>query len=130
MNEIEVKELLERHGLPFMPNRTIWATIIPSVGAYQNGLGNIMHTMKDHILHLHEQGIAILPIDDHTGKLKEDALVFLSRSNIHKTNLRIKLSKFILSIDTDEGVIEYKVRKNILACPWHKENLSILLFQE
>lgn len=130
MKEQAVEEILIKHHVPFLPNRTIWATILPSVGAYQNGFGNLMHTMKDHILHITPHGIAILAVDDHTGKLCEDTLVLIPRDQILATSIHVKLTKFILTIECKKGCIQYKVRKNILACPWHKENLSFLLFHE
>lgn len=127
MKEIKIKELLSKKHISYVNNRTIWATIIPSMGAYQNGMGTIMHTMKDHILHFNHDGIVILAIDDINGKISENHIIFISNDNITFIDINVKILKFLLTIQTNKGTIEYKVRKHILACPWHKENLSFLL---
>lgn len=129
MKENDIREILLRNQINFAQHGTIWGTVIPNVGAYQNGFGQMMHTMKDHILHINNEGIAILAVDDMNGLPKESTLVFLSRENIQKTDIQIKLSKFILMITTDKGELRYKIRRHILACPWHKENLSFLLLR-
>lgn len=129
MKENEIKELLCKKRLSYVKSRSIWATIIPSMGAYQNGIGAIMHTMKDHILHFNRDGVVILAVDDMNGKLSEKHIIFIPNKNIRSIDIKIKMSKFLLTIQTKEGIIEYKVRKRILACPWHKENLSFLLLE-
>ena len=83
MKEEEIRDILNSHQICFAQHGTLCATVKAGIGAYQNGLGEIMHTMKDHILHI--------------------------------------------TIETRKGTIVYKLHKNVLASPWHKENLSFLL---
>lgn len=127
MKEEEIRDLLNSHQICFAKHGTICATVKAGVGAYNNGMGEIMHTMKDHILHINAQGIAILAVDDINGALLEHTLLFLPHEDILSTNITIKLFHFLFTIETKKGVIQYKLHKNVLASPWHKENLSFLL---
>lgn len=127
MKEEEIRDLLNSHQICFAEHGTICATVKAGVGVYNNGMGEIMHTMKDHILHINAQGIAILAVDDINGTLQEHTLLFLPHEDILSTNLAIKLFHFLFTIETKKGVIQYKLHKNVLASPWHKENLSFLL---
>ncbi|MGX8833056.1 hypothetical protein ACWG0P_02500 [Amedibacillus sp. YH-ame6] len=127
MKENDIRALVLKQHMNFAQHGTIWATIIPDVGAYHHGFGNMMYTMKDHILHINQEGIAIFAVDDMKGVAKEDTLIFIPRGEIKTSNIQAKLTKFIFTMETDKGRIRYKIRKSILGCPWHKENLSFLL---
>lgn len=129
MKENDIKELLSKKHISYVNSRTIWATITPGMGAYQNGMGAIMHTMKDHILHFNHDGVVILAVDDMNGKVSENNIIFIPNENITSLHINVKITKFLLTIQTSKGIMEYKVRKHILACPWHKENLSFLLLK-
>ena len=52
MKEEEIRDILNSHQICFAQHGTLCATVKAGIGAYQNGLGEIMHTMKDHILHI------------------------------------------------------------------------------
>ena len=112
MKEEEIRDILNSHQICFAQHGTLCATVKAGIGAYQNGLGEIMHTMKDHILHINAQ--------EHT-------LLFLPHEDIVSTTIKIKLLHFLFTIETRKGTIVYKLHKNVLASPWHKENLSFLL---
>lgn len=129
MKEEEIKSILQRHEISYVEHASICGTIIANVGAYHNGIGSIMHTMKDHILHLSTEGVAILAIDDMRGTLQEDTLIFIPTKDIQAINLGMKGFGFRLTIQTEKGEIVYKIRRSMLASPWHKENLSYLLLQ-
>lgn len=81
MKEEEIRELLTEQGIDYAAHGSICATIKASVGAYKNGIGDIMHTMKDHILHINAQGIAILAIDDINGIPAADTLHLFPGNN-------------------------------------------------
>ena len=76
MKEEEIRDILNSHQICFAQHGTLCATVKAGIGAYQNGLGEIMHTMKDHILHINAQGIAILAVDDINGAPQEHTLRF------------------------------------------------------
>ena len=127
MKEQDIQTILTKHQIRFAKHGTICATIKASVGAYQNGIGSIMHTRKDHILHINHEGIAIMAMDDMTGSPQEDTLLFLPKQAILATDLRVRLFTFLLCIKTTKGELHYKIRKNNITAPWHKENLSFIL---
>lgn len=127
MKEEKVKEILQKHQLSFQNHSTIYGTIRPGTGAYNLGFGNMMHTMKDHVIHLGAEGVAIVAVDDNSGALKEETLKFLPRGKVRSIRMQVKLFSFLLTIATDQGELQYKIRKTALGSPWHKENLSYLL---
>lgn len=129
MNENNVKEILAKHQLTFPNKSTIWAKIIPTIAAYQNGLGKMMYVNKEHVIHIHPKGIAIIAVEDTRGKLEADSYVFIPNGKILSVRITMKRLKFYLVISTNEGNIEYKIRRNVIGSPWHKENLANLLLR-
>lgn len=130
MKEEAVRDILVKNHIPYAMHGTLYGTIIASVGAYQNGLGTIMHTMKDHILHFNSQGMAIIAIDDHNGTLREETLTYIRKEHVQSSGISIHPLTFLLTIQTDKGELKYKIRKQILGSPWHKENLAWLLLHQ
>lgn len=126
MKENEIKEFLNSQNINFAKQSTIWATIKPTIGAYNNGFGDTMYVMKDHILHFNNEGLAIFAIDDNSGRILKDTLKFFPIQDI-KLNLKMNVLGLLLTISTEKGDIEFKIRKSIIGCPWHKENLSFIL---
>lgn len=127
MKEEKVKEILQRHQLNFQKYSTIYGTIRPNAGAYHLGFGNMMHTMKDHVIHLGAEGVVVMAVDDNSGVLKEETLKFFPRETVRSIRMQVKLFSFLMTITMDQGEIQYKIRKSALGLPWHKENLSYLL---
>ena len=41
----------------------------------------------------------------------------------------MRLASLELTVETDEGDLVYKVRRSVLAAPWHKENLAFILLR-
>lgn len=129
MNENDIKLILDKYNIGFAQHSTIWGKVIPSVGAYNNGIGEIMHVMRDHILHFNNEGVAILAVDGMTGKIQENTLTFIPNKNIDSINIKVNRFSFMITIRTKNGDITYKTRKNILGSRWHKENLSFILLR-
>jgi|GEM_PF-446170 len=128
MKEDEIKNILFANQIAYARHGSIYATLQPSVGAYKNGLGNTMYVMKDHILHMNNEGLAIIAIDDNNGQLLPDTLVFLPINSI-QIHLKIYLTHIKMIISSSNGDMVFKVHKNVIGCPWHKENLSFLMLQ-
>lgn len=82
MKENEIKEFLNSQNINFAKQSTIWATIKPTIGAYNNGFGDTMHVMKDHILHFNNEWLAIFAIDDNSGRILKDTLKFFPIQDI------------------------------------------------
>ena len=129
MNENDIKQILDKYNIGFAQHSTIWGKVIPSVGAYNNGIGEIMHIMREHILHFNNEGVAILAVDDMTGKIQENTLTFIPNKNIDSINIKVNRFSFMITVRTKNGDITYKAKKNILGSRWHKENLSFLLLR-
>ena len=47
MKEEEIRDILNSHQICFAQHGTLCATVKAGIGAYQNGLGETPHTMKD-----------------------------------------------------------------------------------
>lgn len=129
MDENDIRELLLGHGIDFAHHATLLATLKPTVGAYNNGMGDYMNTMREHVLHLNSSGIAIIPIDDRRGKMIEDELLFIPNEKIVRLKMNMKLMSLTFTIDTEAGELVYKVRRSVLGAPWHKENLAFILLR-
>lgn len=129
MDENDIRELLLGHGIDFAHHATLLATLKPTVGAYNNGMGDYMNTMREHVLHLNSSGIAIIPIDDRRGKMLADELLFLPNEKIGQLKMNMKLMSLTFTIDTEAGELVYKVRRSVLGAPWHKENLAFILLR-
>lgn len=129
MDENDIRELLLGHGIDFAHHATLLATLKPTVGAYNNGMGDYMNTMREHVLHLNSSGIAIIPIDDRRGKMLADELLFLPNEKIGQLKMNMKLLSLTFTIETDVGELVYKVRRSVLGAPWHKENLAFILLR-
>ena len=126
MTENDVRELLLGRGVDFA---TILATLKPTVGSYNLGMGEYMNVMREHVLHFNSSGIAIVPVDDRRGRLEGDRLLFVPNERIKQMRLRMRLASLELTVETDEGDLVYKVRRSVLAAPWHKENLAFILLR-
>ena len=130
MKEEQIKSILQKRQIPYEVHGSICGTIKASEGAYNNGLGNVMHTMKDHVIHFGKDGVTIIAIDDNRGSLKEDTLIYLPKESIRSMKIKMKLFTFQLLICTAKGELQYKIRRSALGSPWHKENLSYLLLKQ
>ena len=51
MTENDVRELLLGRGVDFASHATILATLKPTVGSYNLGMGEYMNVMREHVLH-------------------------------------------------------------------------------
>lgn len=129
MRESEIQQLLLGRGIDFAHHATLLATLVPTTGAYHLGMGTYMNTLREHVIHLNSKGIAIIPIDDRRGTMLEESLLFVPNSQIKQMAMKMKLFSFRLTISTDKGDLVYKIRRSVLAAPWHKENLAYILLQ-
>lgn len=111
MKEEEIREILNSHQICFAQHGTLCATVKAGLGAYQNGLGEIMHTMKDHILHINAQGIAILAVDVINGALQEHTLLFLPHEDIVSINIKNSSSLHTASFFLCRRCIKQKERE-------------------
>ena len=128
MDEKVIRDFLLENKINFQKNSTILGTIKPDIGAYNNGLGKIMHIMRTHILHFNSEGVAIVALDDNSGKILKDTLVFFKNKDI-QIQIQIKILSSLLTIHTEKGDMHYKIRKSAIGCPWHKENFAYLLMR-
>lgn len=127
MKEEVVKALLHKHNYNYNSHATIYATIKPSVGTINNGIGKLLHANKTHILHFNSQGIVILPLNEMSGAIEEKLIQLIPEDIILKKELQMKFLFLHLILKTKKGDIVYKIRRSALGSPWHKENLSFML---
>lgn len=127
MQEAEVQAVLRERGMAYRPGATICGTVKSSVAAYENGLGPVMSVMKDHVLNLRADGVAVVPRDDSTGRLVAERAVDLGPDAVRTLRIVPKLLHLELVVETAAGNIEYRVPRSVIGCPWHRQNLSRLL---
>jgi len=129
VKEEQVKALVEAQGLTFKEHATIMAAIVPSPVAIENGFGGILSQTKECIRHFNDRGVAVIGLDDLTGNLLKDRVLLLLDGKVKSTKLLIRIVNFIVSLETEKGIIQFKVGRQQFGCPWHNENLSFLLLQ-
>jgi len=129
VKEEQVKALVEAQGLTFKEHATIMAAIVPSPAAIENSFGSILSQTKECILHFNDRGVAVIGLDDLTGNLLKDRVLLLLDGKVKSTKLLIRIVNFIVSLETEKGIIQFKVGRQQFGCPWHNENLSFLLLQ-
>lgn len=127
MDEKIVEDVLADHGIAPRPHASVFGTVRAGIAAYHAGLGASMSAMREHVVHLGAEGVAIIPVDDRNGVLRERELVFIPNERIRSLEVRSRLLHLELVIGTEEGDIVYRLRRSAVNCPWHRDNLSRLL---
>lgn len=108
-------------------NMTVCGIIMPSTLDYLLfGTGAILST-KYNVVNLSDKGIAIIAIDNLTGKIVEGGHAFIPTDQINKLEMRSKFTHHLLTIETPAGNSGFKLNKIMIGAGWHKKNLPNVL---
>ncbi|UZT24993.1 VaFE repeat-containing surface-anchored protein [Mediterraneibacter gnavus] len=72
-------------------------------------------------------GIAIIGLNNVTGKLEDEAFLFVPKEEVTSVKFNKKLMSYELEISTSKGTLAFKVNKTMVGASWHKENLATIL---
>ena len=124
---MDIKNFLQSNNISYNDNSSIWGVIFPSKFTYLLGPTATALSMKYHVLHFNNEGIAVIGINNITGKIDTNTLVFIPRSIITSVIFDKKLFSYKLEIITTNGNLSYKVNKTMIGASWHKLNLENIL---
>ncbi|WP_172372755.1 hypothetical protein [Sporosarcina jiandibaonis] len=129
LKEEQIVSYLKEHDLfdPSGENHTVFGITMPSTLDYiLFGAASVLST-KYNVINLSDKGIAILAIDNVTGKIVEGEHAFIPKEQINKLDLKSKLTHHRLTIETPAGNAGFKLNKIMIGAGWHKRNLPNVL---
>lgn len=89
-------------------NQTFFGIIMPSTLDYLLfGTAAVLST-KSNVINLSDKGLAILAIDNLTGKIVEGEHAFIPKEQINKLEVKNKLMHHRLTIETEAGNTGFK----------------------
>ena len=129
LKEEQIITYLKEHDLfdSSGENQTVFGITMPSTLDYLIfGAASVLST-KYNVVNLSDKGIAILAIDNVTGKIVEGEHAFIPKEQINKLEVKSKLTHHRLTIETPAGNTGFKLNKVMIGANWHKKNLPNVL---
>ena len=78
-------------------------------------------------MNFNDSGIAVIGLNNVTGKLENEAFLFVPKEEVTSVKFNKKLMSYELEISTSQGTLAFKVNKTMVGASWHKENLATIL---
>ena len=110
LKEEQITSYLKANDLfdPSGENHTVFGIIMPSTLDYfRYGSASVLST-KYNVINISDKGIAVLAIDNLTGKIVEAEHAFIPKEEINKLEVKSKLIHHLLAIETPVGIIKFK----------------------
>lgn len=129
LKEEHIENYLKEHDLfdASGKSQTVFGIIMPSTLDYLLfGTAAVLST-KNNVLNFSDKGIAILAIDNLTGKIVEGEHAFIPKEQINKLEVQSKFTHHRLTIETPAGNTGFKLNKLLIGANWHKKNLPNVL---
>ncbi|EGT3799798.1 hypothetical protein REL12_000390 [Clostridioides difficile] len=127
LKEQDIKQYLNEKNIVFKENTSIIGVIFPSKFTYALGPVATALSMQYFAMNFNDNGIAIIGLNNTTGKLENEAFLFVPKEEITSVKFNKKLMSFELEIITSQGTLAFKVNKTMVGASWHKENLATLI---
>lgn len=133
LDEKEIEQYLNEKGVGFRDESSIVGVIMPNKITYFAGenapLAAAMCTQY-YAINISSQGVAVIGIDNVTGKLRPEAFLYISRDKIQKVQFAKNFLSYQMEIITANGSIGFRVNKTMVGAPWHKKNLGKIISAE
>ena len=130
LDEKEIEQYLNEKGVGFRDESSIVGVIMPNKITYFAGenapLAAAMCTQY-YAINISSQGVAVIGIDNVTGKLRPEAFLYISRDKIQKVQFAKNFLSYQMEIITANGSIGFRVNKTMVGAPWHKKNLGKII---
>ena len=127
LKEQGIREYLNKKDIAFNENSSIIGVIFPSKFTYALGPIATALSMQYYAINFSDSGIAIIGLINVTGKLEDEAFLFVPKEEVTSVKFYIKLMSYELEISTSKGTLAFKVNKTMVGASWHKENLATIL---
>lgn len=127
LKEQDMKQYLNEKMIAFKEKTSIIGVIFPSKFTYALGPIATAFSMQYYAMNFNDSGIAIIGLNNVTGKLEKEAFLFVTKEEITSVKCNKKLMSYELEISTSQGTLAFKVNKIMVGASWHKENLETIL---
>lgn len=127
LKEQDIREYLNKKDIAFNENSSIIGVIFPSKFTYALGPVATALSMQYYAINFSDSGIAIIGLNNVTGKLENEAFLFVPKEEVTSVKFNKKLMSYELEIITSQGTLAFKVNKTLIGASWHKENLAMIL---
>ena len=127
LKEQDVKQYLNEKNIAFQENASIIGVLFPNKVTYAFGPVATALSMQYFAMNFNDSGIAMIGLNNTTGKLEEEAFLFVPMAEITDVKFNKKLMAYELEILTAKGVLAFKVNKTMIGASWHKNNLVKIL---
>lgn len=127
LKEQGIREYLNKKDIAFNENSSIIGVIFPSKFTYALGPIATALSMQYYAINFSDSGIAIIGLNNVTGKLEDEAFLFVPKEEVTSVKFNKKLMSYELEIITSQGTLAFKVNKTLIGASWHKENLAMIL---
>lgn len=127
LKEQDIKQYLSEKGSTFKENSSIIGVIFPGKFTYTLGSVTTALSMQYYAMNFNDSGIAVIGLNNVTGKLENEAFLFVPKVEITSVKFNKKLMSYELEISTSQGTLAFKVNKTMIGASWHKENLATIL---
>ena len=91
LKEQDIREYLKKKDITFNENSSIIGVIFPSKFTYALGPIATALSMQYYAINFSDSGIAIIGLNNVTGKLEDEAFLFVSKEEIASTKFNKKL---------------------------------------
>ena len=122
LKEQDVKQYLNEKNIAFQENASIIGVLFPNKVTYAFGPVAAALSMQYFAMNFNDSGIAMIGLNNTTGKLEEEAILFVPMAEITDVKFNQKLLAYELEIMT-----AFKVNKTMIGASWHKNNLVKIL---
>ncbi|MDD7267752.1 MAG: hypothetical protein SPL15_06720 [Lachnospiraceae bacterium] len=127
LKEQDIKQYLYEKDSAFKDNASIIGVIFPNKFTYALGPVAAALSMQYYAINFSDSGIAIIGLNNVTGKLENEAFLFVPTEEVTSITFNKKLMSYELEISTSQGTLAFKVNKIMIGASWHKENLATIL---
>ncbi len=128
LKEKNIEEFLTKKGWNFSNNKSIVGVIMPSKIDLFFGTGGIF-TTKYIALHFGENGIAVMPLNNLTGKIESKSSFLITSNRIKSIIFKKNFLSYQLVISGENFELKCRVNKITIAASWHKKGLANILEQ-
>ena len=127
LKEQDVKQYLNEKNIAFQENASIIGVLFPNKVTYAFGPVATALSMQYFAMNFNDSGIVMIGLNNTTGKLEKEAILFVPMAEITDVKFNQKLLAYELEIMTAKGILAFKVNKTMIGASWHKNNLVKIL---
>ncbi|WP_167958662.1 hypothetical protein [Anaerosporobacter faecicola] len=127
ISETEIEEYLKQLNVIPKQQASVWGSVMPSLlNMALFGPTATLFDLRYHILHSTDREIVIIGVDSITGKMRPEHTI-IPIQQIKNIELKKGVIANKLIIESEIGVMKYRINKTMVGSKWHKVNLHNFL---